>query len=41
MSRAANRWYLLGYAGMMIAAFVSAAVGGSALWNRMVSAIVP
>jgi hypothetical protein len=41
MSRAANRWYLLGYAGMVIAAFVSAAVGGSALWNRMVSAIVP
>jgi hypothetical protein len=41
MSRATNRWYLLGYAGMVIAAFASVAVGSSALWNRMVSAIAP
>jgi len=41
MSRAANRWYLMGYAGMVIASFVSVAVGSSALWNRMVSAVAP
>lgn len=40
-SRAANRWYLIGYAGMAIAAFASIGVGNSAVWNRMVSAIVP
>lgn len=41
MSRTANRWYLMGYAGMVIASFVSVAIGTSAMWNRMVSAIVP
>lgn len=41
MSRAANRWYLIGYAGMVIASFLSIAVGGSALWNRMLGSFVP
>jgi len=41
MSRSANRWYLMGYAGMVLASFASVSVGSSALWNRMVSAIVP
>jgi len=41
MSRSVNRWYLLGYAGIVAAALVATAVGGSAMWNRMVSAIVP
>lgn len=41
MSRAANRWYLMGYAGMVTAAFVSVTVGSSAVWNRMVSTVVP
>jgi hypothetical protein len=41
MSRAANRWYLMGYAGMAIVALASVGIGSSAIWNRMVSAIVP
>jgi hypothetical protein len=41
MSRTLNRWYLMGYAGMVIASFMSVAVGHAALWNRMVSTFVP
>jgi hypothetical protein len=41
MSRTPNRWYLMGYAGMLMAAFVSVAVGNTAMWNRIASAIVP
>lgn len=41
MSRAANRWYLVGYAGMVIACFLSMAVGNSGLWNRMLGSFVP
>ena len=41
MSRSVNRWYLLGYAGIVAAALVATAVGGSAMWNGMVSAMVP
>ncbi len=41
MSRTLNRWYLMGYAGMVIAAFMSVAVGHTKLWNRMVSTFVP
>jgi hypothetical protein len=41
MSRTLNRWYLMGYAGMVIASFMSVAVGHTALWGRMVSSFVP
>ena len=41
MSRTLNRWYLMGYAGMVMVSFLSVAVGSTALWNRMVSAFVP
>ena len=41
MSRRANRWYLLGYFGIVISSFLSAAVSGSVLWNRMVARLVP
>jgi len=41
LSRTVNRWYLLGYAGIVFTAFVAVGVGSSTLWNRMVSAIVP
>lgn len=40
MSRA-NRWYLLGYAGIVISSFLSTGVGSSALWNQMVARFVP
>ena len=41
MRRATNRPYLLGYAGLVVASFVSVAIGSSALWQRMVSSFVP
>jgi len=41
MNRTPNRWYLMGYAGMAVASFLSVAVGSSALWNRMVSTFAP
>jgi hypothetical protein len=41
MSRTPNRWYLIGYAGMVMASFLSVAVGSTALWNRAVSTFVP
>ena len=41
MSRTLNRWYLMGYAGMVMASFLSVAVGRTALWNGMVSAFAP
>jgi hypothetical protein len=41
MSRTPNRWYLMGYAGIVMASFFSAAVGNTALWNRMASTFVP
>ena len=41
MSRTPNRWYLIGYAGMVMASFLSVAVGHTALWNRMVSTLAP
>lgn len=36
-----NRWYLMGYSGIVMASFLSVAVGSTALWNRMVSTLVP
>jgi hypothetical protein len=41
MNRAANRWYLIGYAGIVIASLLSVVVGNSGLWNRMLSTFVP
>ena len=41
MNRTPNRWYLMGYAGMAIASFLSVAEGSTALWNRMVSTFAP
>jgi len=41
MSRKLNRWYVMGYAGLVTAAFLSAAVGHTAVWNRMASTLVP
>jgi hypothetical protein len=41
MSGTPNRWYLRGYAGMVMASFLSVAVGSSALWNRMASTFAP
>jgi hypothetical protein len=41
MSRTPNRWYLIGYAGMVMASFLSVAVGRTALWNQVVSTFVP
>jgi len=41
MSRPANRWYLMGYAGTVIASFLSVVVGNSGLWNRMLRTFVP
>ena len=37
MNRAPNRWYLIGYAGIVAASLLSVAVGTSGLWNRMAS----
>lgn len=41
MTRLANRWYLLGYAGLAIASFVFVGLGSTALWNQMVGKFVP
>jgi hypothetical protein len=41
MSRIPNRWYLMGYAGMVMASFLSVAVGRTALWNRLFSTFAP
>jgi hypothetical protein len=41
MNRAANQWYLMGYAGTVIASFLSVVVGNSGPWNRMLKAFVP
>jgi hypothetical protein len=41
MNRAPNRWYLMGYAGMVAASLLAVAVGTTALWSRMVSSFIP
>jgi hypothetical protein len=41
MNRAPNRWYLMGYAGMVAASLLSVAVGSTALWNRMARTFAP
>lgn len=41
MTRTPNRWYLMGYACMVMASVLSVAVGGTALWSRMASTLAP
>ena len=41
MTRTANRWYAMGYAGLAAAFFVSVALGHTTVWNQMASFIVP
>jgi hypothetical protein len=41
LSRTANRAYLIGYAGIVLAAFLSAAIGTSPAWTRLTAAIIP
>jgi hypothetical protein len=41
MSRTPNRWYLMGYAAMVVAVLLSIGVGHSAAWSRAVSSFVP
>jgi hypothetical protein len=41
MSKALNRWYLAGLAGITTASFLSVAVGNSTVWNHLVSGFVP
>ncbi len=41
MTRAANRWYAIGYAGIVLVFFVSVALGNTMLWNQMVGTFVP
>jgi hypothetical protein len=40
MTRAFNRWYALGYSGMVIASVTIVVIGHSALWNRIAGAIL-
>jgi hypothetical protein len=40
MTRLANRWYLIGYAGIVLACLVSVALGNTTLWNQMAGMIV-
>ena len=41
MTRAANWRYLMGFVGITIASVLAIAIGTSAVWNRMVAALVP
>ena len=41
MSRVANRWYLIGYGGIVIGSFLSVAAGHTTLWNQMIGTFVP
>ena len=41
ITRAANRWYAIGYAGLVIMALGSVTVGHSALWSHLVARIAP
>jgi hypothetical protein len=40
MSRAANRWYLLGYVAIVLGPLVSVTVGSTTVWNQMVGSFV-
>jgi hypothetical protein len=41
ISKSTNRPYLLGYSAIVVACFLSVAVGNSALWDRLAATIVP
>jgi hypothetical protein len=41
MNKAPNRWYLMGYTGMVAASLLAATVGTTPLWSRMASTFVP
>jgi hypothetical protein len=41
MTRRANRWYAIGYAGMALVSLGSVAVAYSGVWNRLAGLIVP
>jgi hypothetical protein len=41
MTRLTNRWYLVGYAGFVLASFASVGLGNTELWNQMVGTFVP
>lgn len=41
MTRLANRWYLIGYAGFVLASVASVGLGNTTLWNQMVGTFVP
>jgi hypothetical protein len=36
----AERWFLIGYAGIVAASFVSVGLGSTALWNQMTGTFV-
>jgi len=40
MSKTPNRWYLMGYVGLVAASLLSVAVGNSGLWSRTVGSFV-
>jgi len=40
MTRLVNRWFLIGYAGIVAASFVSVGLGSTALWNQMTGTFV-
>jgi hypothetical protein len=41
MNRVPNRWYVMGYAGLVAASLLSVAIGTTALWSRMVGSFIP
>jgi hypothetical protein len=41
MTRRANRFYLIGYAGIALACFLSVALGRTTIWSQMVGTFVP
>ncbi len=41
MTRRTNRWYLVGYAGFVLASFASVGLGNTTLRNQMVGTFVP
>jgi hypothetical protein len=41
MTRLANRWYLIGYAGIAVGSVVSVALGSTTLWSQMTASFVP
>jgi hypothetical protein len=40
MTRLPNRWFLVGYAGLVLGSFVSVGLGSTAIWIQMVGTFV-